>query len=444
MKRSFRLFTALAVLSGVSPLLLNNQVAHGQTSPKVVASYSVLCDLTQQIAQDTLDVTCLIEAGEDPHVYNATPSDRRAIEDADLVLYGGYGFEPDIIQMVEATDGDAPKIAVSEAAVTEPLLGAAHDHGSHGGEHHGEDDHHDEHDDHHDEHGKDEHDDHHDEHGEDDHDEHDDHHDEHDDHHDEHGEDDHDEHDDHHDEHGEDDHDEHDDHHDEHDKDEHDDHHDEHGEEKHDEHGHEDHHDDHDDHSEHGEEGTEPDPHVWHDAENGIAMVHIIQEQLSEVFPDNADLYETNAEALIAQLTQLDTWIHQQVDTVPESQRVLVSTHDALGYYGEAYGIRLEAALASFSTEARPSAADLRELIDVVEDSNVPTVFIESTSNPGLIEAVSRETDIGISEEPLYADSLGVSGTPATYKGMLMTNTCSIVSGLGGRCDEAAAQAFLD
>ncbi|MEM9219633.1 MAG: zinc ABC transporter substrate-binding protein, partial [Cyanobacteria bacterium P01_F01_bin.150] len=179
MNRSFRLFTVLAVLSGVSPLL-NNQVAHGQTSPQVVASYSVLCDLTQQIAQDTLDVTCLIGAGDDPHLYSATPSDRRAIESADLVLYGGYGFEPDIIQMVEATDGDAPQIAVSEVAVTEPLLGAAHDHGHHG--HHSKDDHDDHGDDHHDDHG----DDHHDDHGDDHHDDHgDDHHDDHgDDHHD--------------------------------------------------------------------------------------------------------------------------------------------------------------------------------------------------------------------------------------------------------------------
>jgi len=374
MKLSFRLFTALAVLGGASTLLLGNQSAHSQASPQVVASYSVLCDLTQQIAQDTVDVTCLIEAGEDPHLYNATPSDRRAIETADLVLYGGYGFEPDIIQMVEATDGDTPQIAVSEAAVSEPLLGVHHDHGSHGEEDH------DDHDDHHDDHG----------------------------HHEHSGN-------------GKAGHDDHHDHHDEHSG----------------------HHDDH--HDDHGEEDSEPDPHVWHNAENGIAMVRIIQTQLSEVFPDNADLYQANAKALIAQLTQLDTWIQQQVDTVPKSQRVLVTTHDALGYYAEAYGIRIEAALASFSTEARPSAADLRELIDFVEGSSIPTVFIESTSNPGLIEAVSRETDIGISEEPLYADSLGEAGTPAsTYTGMLMTNTCTIVSGLGGRCDEAAAQAFLD
>ena len=193
-----------------------------------------------------------------------------------------------------------------------------------------------------------------------------------------------------------------------------------------------------------GEAEMEPDPHVWHDAENGVAMVKEIQTQLTEVSPDNADLYETNAEALIAQLEQMDTWIQSQVDTVPESQRVLISTHDALGYYANAYGITIEPALDSFSTEARPSAADIRELTKVVETSGVPSIFVESTSNPGLIEAVSTESDIKVSENPIYADGLGEAGTPAaSYQGMLMTNTCTIVSGLGGTCDEAAAQAFL-
>ena len=394
MKRSFLSLTAFAVLGGAFTFLLSNQAARGQSNPQVVASYSVLCDLTEQIAQDTLDVNCLIESGEDPHTYSATPTDRRAIESADLILYGGYGFEPDIIQMVEATDGDVPTIAVAEAAVSEPILGVHHDHGSHSDE--GHDDH--------DEEG-------HDEEG-----------------HDEEGHDDHSE-------HSEEGHDEHD--------------HDDHSEagdvkEGDDDHGDEDH-DEHDDHDDHGDEDSEPDPHVWHDAENGIAMVRVIQTQLSEAFPDNAELYQANSETLIAQLTQLDSWIQQQVNTVPESQRVLVTTHDALSYYAEAYGIRIEPALASFSTEARPSAADLRDLIDVVEASNIPAIFVETTSNPGLIETVSRETDIAISEEPLYADSLGEADTSAsTYTGMLVTNTCTIVSGLGGRCDEATAQALLN
>ncbi|MEM6256655.1 MAG: zinc ABC transporter substrate-binding protein, partial [Cyanobacteria bacterium P01_D01_bin.156] len=79
MKLSFRLLTALAAIGGASTLLLGHQSAHSQITPRVVASYSVLCNLTEQIAQDTVDVTCLIEAGEDPHIYSATPADRRAI-----------------------------------------------------------------------------------------------------------------------------------------------------------------------------------------------------------------------------------------------------------------------------------------------------------------------------------------------------------------------------
>lgn len=347
------------VLSGVSCTQTEGNQPQAEvpseSKPHVIASYSVLCDLTEQIAQATVDVTCLIGAGQDPHTYSATPEDRRAVEEADLVLYGGYEFEPAIIQMVEATDTPAPKVAVSEVAVTEPLLGEHHDHGEEhaGGEEHAEGEEH------------------------------------------EHGE-----------EHAE-------------------------GEE-------------HDHDEAHAEGEMEPDPHVWHDAENGVAMVKEIQRQLSEVSPENTALYETNAEALIAQLEQLDTWIQTQVDTVPASGRTLISTHDALGYYASAYGLEIEAALDGFSTEARPSAADIKGLTEVVEEKGVSSIFVESTSNPGLIEAVSRETDIAISEDPIYADGLAESGTPAAnYQGMLMTNTCTIVTGLGGTCDQATAQALL-
>ncbi|MEL6261704.1 MAG: metal ABC transporter substrate-binding protein [Cyanobacteria bacterium J06626_6] len=315
-------------------------------SLQVVASYSVLCDMAEQIAQDTVDVACLIDAGQDPHTYSATPADRRTIEEADLVLYGGYGFEPAIIQMVEATETPAPKVAVSEVTVPSPLLGEAHDHHAHG-EAHSEEAHHAE---------------------------------------------------------GE-----------------------AHSEDEH-----------------HAEGEMVADPHVWHDAENGIAMAKAVQAQLSELSPGNSALYEANAEALIAQLEQLDTWIQTQVSSVPASSRTLISTHDALGYYADAYGIEIEPVLDSFSTEARPSAADIKELTAVVESKSVPSIFVESTSNPDLIETVSRETDVTVSQEPIYADGLGEAGTAAaTYQGMLVTNTCTIVNGLGGTCDQAAAQALL-
>jgi len=96
--------------------------------PKVVATSSVLCDITQEIAQDTIELTCLIPAGTDPHVYEPKPSDRKAIEQAQLILYNGYGFEPGLIKIIESSKNSASKVAVSEVAVPEPLAGEEHDH----------------------------------------------------------------------------------------------------------------------------------------------------------------------------------------------------------------------------------------------------------------------------------------------------------------------------
>lgn len=334
----------LAALSTLISIVGYSQPGSGQTKPKVVASYSVLCDLAQQVAQETVDLTCLIEAGEDPHVYRATPSDRRAIEDAQLILYGGYEFEPAIIQLIEATSNAAPKVAVDEVAVPEPLMGEAHEHEQDEAEHENE----------------------------------------------------------HENEIAE---------------------------------AHED---------EHTEGELEPDPHVWHDAENGEQMVEVIRDSLAEVVPENAELYSRNAQTVISQLDQLNRWIEQQIATIPENQRTLVTTHDALGYYGNAYGLEIEGALGSLSTEASPSAARIREIVGIIQQTDVPTVFAETTNNPRLMETVAREADVSLSEQEIYADSLGEPGTPAaSYQGMLMTNTCTIVTGLGGTCDETEAQAFL-
>ncbi len=97
--------------------------------PQVVATTSVLCDLTQQVAADTVALTCLLQPGQDPHTYQARPSDRQAIEDADLVLYGGYNFAPAVVGLIEASSNSSPKVAVLEAAVPDPLMGRGHDHG---------------------------------------------------------------------------------------------------------------------------------------------------------------------------------------------------------------------------------------------------------------------------------------------------------------------------
>jgi manganese/iron transport system substrate-binding protein len=94
----------------------------------VVATTSVLCDLTQQIAETTVALTCLLDPGTDPHTYQVKPSDRQALEQADLVLYDGYGSAPTLIEMVEGSSTEGTRVAVYEQAVPNPLMSEAHDH----------------------------------------------------------------------------------------------------------------------------------------------------------------------------------------------------------------------------------------------------------------------------------------------------------------------------
>ncbi len=88
--------------------------------PQVVATTSILCDLTKQIAGNTVNLTCLIDPSANPHVYKPKPEDRRAIEQANLILYSGYNLEPNLIKLIKATKNTAPKIAVGQFAVSKP------------------------------------------------------------------------------------------------------------------------------------------------------------------------------------------------------------------------------------------------------------------------------------------------------------------------------------
>jgi manganese/iron transport system substrate-binding protein len=103
-----------------SPTVSETPVTITSSAPKVVVTNTVLCDLTKQIAASTVNVVCLLTAGSDPHVYKLTPEARQSIEQAQLVLYGGYDFEPELIKAIKATSNPAPKIAVHEVAVPQP------------------------------------------------------------------------------------------------------------------------------------------------------------------------------------------------------------------------------------------------------------------------------------------------------------------------------------
>jgi ABC-type Zn uptake system ZnuABC Zn-binding protein ZnuA len=353
--------------SGQAPESPQSELASER--PTVVATLYLLCDLTQQIAAETVDLTCLMEPGQDPHTYEPTPSDRQALEKADLILYGGYGFDLGLIRVVEAAPEQITKIPLYELAVPDPLMAETHDHGDQGGS----EDEHKTHDEHGDEHKT---------------------------------------------------HDEHDDH--------------GHGDDHGDDHGHE--HDDHDEHEEdhHAHDESKdlvPDPHVWHEAQNGVAIVQAISEQLQPLVPDQQDFYGQQAASLISELQVLDDWIKQQTATIPDANRQLITTHDAFGYYADAYGLSVAGALSGLNMESKPSPTRIKTLVDLVTATGVPTIFAETTTNPKLIETIANNAKVAVAPQPLWVEGPGGPGTEVeTYQDMLVANTCTIVVGLGGEC----------
>ncbi len=178
------------------------------------------------------------------------------------------------------------------------------------------------------------------------------------------------------------------------------------------------------------------DPHVWMDVSLWAGTLEPIATALAELAPGCAAGVRERATALATELHALHAWIEQAVATVPETNRVLVTAHDAFAYYGRAYGLDV-VGIQGVSTDAEPSIADIRDTAETIARSGVPAVFIETTINPRTIQAVLDATaDMGASVQlggTLYSDAMGEPGTAeGTYIGMLRANTVAIVGALGG------------
>ena len=179
-------------------------------------------------------------------------------------------------------------------------------------------------------------------------------------------------------------------------------------------------------------EHGEFDPHVWHDVANAMVIVGNIRDALMAADPANAATYEANAETTLADLEALDAWVREQVNTVPEDRRKLVTSHDTFGYFADAYGFTvLGTALGSLSTEAGdPSAREIATLVTEIEDAGVPAIFAENVSNPDLMASIAQEAGVVLAP-PLYSDALGAPGTAGeTYEGMIRANVARIVDAL--------------
>ena len=172
------------------------------------------------------------------------------------------------------------------------------------------------------------------------------------------------------------------------------------------------------------------DPHAWMNPVNVIAFVGNIETALSGLDPANAATYHTNAAAYVSELKNLDSWVQEQINTIPPENRKLVTDHDTFGYYADRYGLEMAGAvLPGYSTSTEPSAQELAALQDAITQYGVKAIFVGSTVNPVLAERVAEDT--GIQLVPLYTGSLGKAGSGAeTYVDYIRYNANAIVEAL--------------
>jgi len=180
------------------------------------------------------------------------------------------------------------------------------------------------------------------------------------------------------------------------------------------------------DHS-HGHSHGTTDPHWWHSISNVQAVAAQICDAFVAADPAGNATYETNTKNLQTRLTALSKWVRLQLAALPKANRVLVTSHDALGYFAKDNGFEIFA-VQGISTSDQPSSQKVKRLIGEIKARKVKAIFAENIENPKVLEQITNETGAkpgGV----LYADGLG-SGPAGTYEGMMKSNVATIVEAL--------------
>lgn len=177
-----------------------------------------------------------------------------------------------------------------------------------------------------------------------------------------------------------------------------------------------------------------PDPHIWFDVALWKIAAKTVATTLSEADPKNKTHYMNRYTTYLRSLDQLDQDIRAAVQRIPTENRVLVTAHDAFGYFGKAYGIRVMG-LQGISTQSEPGIHDVKQLARFVSDHRIPSIFIESAIPARTIQSVQQACKangwtVRIGGQ-LYADAVGSAGTSANSTiGMMRANMATIVEGL--------------
>jgi zinc/manganese transport system substrate-binding protein len=267
--------------------------------------------LAKQVGGDDVTVTTLVSPNGDAHVFQPTPSDAKALKDADMIIINGLGFEGWMGRLIKASDTQAPVITAS-TGITKTLTlkdteDKNHDHDHH---HHGS-----------------------------------------------------------------------------------------------------------------------IDPHAWQNVTNGRVYVKTIAEALQKTDPANASTYGERAAKLDADLAALDAWVKTDIATVPPEKRRVITTHDAFGYFADAYQVTFLAPT-GFSTDDEPSAKEMRHLIQQIQSGKTRALFLESMGNPNIIKQLAAETGAVVGPA-LYTDALSTENGPAaTYQKMMQYNVTALVKAM--------------
>lgn len=266
---------------------------------KVVTSFSILADITQQIAGDKLELHNLVGADTDAHVYQPSTDDAKAVFAADLIIANGLGFEPWLARLIDSSEAPGKRIDASAGVL--PLML--------------------------------------------------------------------------------------------------------------------------------DEEGQRvADPHAWQNLANAEIYVRNIANTLSQIDTANAEYYAYRSEAYISQIRVLLSEARRSLGQLPPAQRTIITSHDAFGYLGQAYGLNFIAPQ-GLSTEDEPSAAEVAALIRQIRTDGVRAVFVENIRDPRLIQQIAAEGGAKVGGT-LYSDALASAGPASSYLGMFKHNLDTLLAAL--------------
>ena len=181
------------------------------------------------------------------------------------------------------------------------------------------------------------------------------------------------------------------------------------------------------------------DPHVWHDPHNIIKMGEVVSKSLKKdisVF-NRSDRKTINASfaSVDSTLEELDSWIVAQVSTIPESNRVIVSKHKAMEYYGDAFGFETISLLDFLGDSSSLRPDNIQSTLKMLDEENVKAIFPEQIPASKLLKNLSRQSSVPLASNQIFVDGLMMTGNTVS---VAVHNTCTIVNSLGGTCDKEA------